>query len=289
MASTSNETIASVVAAAEGAVETGGPHETVIDAWSAERDRPLRYFELNELIHQAADGGARHIIVKNVLGQRFICAGMEHKGLKVDILGTPGNDLGIFMDGPDIEVHGSAEDQVGNTLNSGSIVVHGNAWDVTGLAARNGRIFVRGDGGYRIGIHMKEYRDARPVVVYGGAVKEYFGEYMAGGVLVALGLRVGPGGVTTDVPPREVVRGSLGTGIHGGVIYVRGEVPDSYLGVSASRRPFTEEDRRLLHPILTEWCGCFGVDLERVWDREFTKVAPSSSRPFAAYYNPRSV
>jgi glutamate synthase domain-containing protein 3 len=260
----------------------------VIDAWNTEKDRPLRYFVLNEMIHKAADDGNKHIVVRNVLGQRFICAGMEHKDVKVDIYGTPGNDLGVFMDGPTIEVFGSAEDQAGNTMNSGKIIIHGNAWDVTGLAARNGRIFVRGNGGYRIGIHMKEYMNFRPVVVYGGAVKEFFGEYMAGGVLVALGMDIDNGNVT-NMDPTDVVRGSLGTGIHGGAIYVRGEVSENLLGVSASIQPFEKEDRRVLDPILREFSEHFHLPLDMIWEREITKIVPSSSRPYGAYYNPRSV
>jgi glutamate synthase domain-containing protein 3 len=260
-----------------------------IDAWSAEANRPVNYYELNRLMHEAAGEGVRHIVLRNVLGQRFICAGMEHRGLKVDIHGTPGNDLGVFMDGPTIEVFGSAEDQAGNTMNSGTIIIHGNAWDVTGLAARDGKIFVRGNGGYRIGIHMKQYEHHRPVVVYGGAVKEFFGEYMAGGVLVALGLRFSEDGSVEDVPAGDVVRGSLGSGIHGGTIYVRGDVPDHYLGVSASKQPFGKEDREVLAPILNEFCGHFSVDMDRIWERPFVKITPASSRPFGGYYNPRSV
>ncbi|UCH89897.1 MAG: hypothetical protein JSV49_04435 [Thermoplasmata archaeon] len=259
-----------------------------IEAWSKKKNKPLRYFELNEKIHRAANEGYKNITVKNVYGQRFICAGMEHKDVKVDIYGTPGNDLGVFMDGPTIEVHGSAEDQAGNTMNAGTIIIHGNAWDVTGLAARNGKIFVRGNGGYRIGIHMKEYREFRPIVVYGGAAKEFFGEYMAGGVLVALGLKFDNGNVS-DLPLKDVVRGSLGSGIHGGAIFVRGNVPEHYLGVSAKIQPFTEEDRKVLTPVFEEFCNYFNVDMDRIWARDITKIAPSSSRPYGAYYNPRSV
>jgi glutamate synthase domain-containing protein 3 len=275
---------------------TGEPEEgtlpegaVLVNAWSAEENRPLKFYDLNARIHEVADQGDKHIVVINVLGQRFICAGMEHKDLRVDLYGTPGNDLGVFMDGPVIEVFGSAEDQAGNTLNSGKIIIHGNAWDVTGLAARDGTILVKGHGGYRIGIHMKEYEDHRPAVVYGGAVKEFFGEYMAGGVLVALGMEIDEDGNTTDLPADRVVRGSLGSGIHGGVIYVRGEVPDHYLGVAASKQPFEDADRLTLQPILREFCGRFGADLDHVLSREFTKVAPASSRPYGGYYNPRSV
>lgn len=269
----------------EGTLPEGA---VLVNAWSREEDRPLRFYELNHRIHEAADNGHGHIVVVNVLGQRFICAGMEHRDVKVDIYGTPGNDLGVFMDGPTIEVFGSAEDQAGNTMNSGRIIIHGNAWDVTGLAARDGTILVKGDGGYRIGIHMKEYEGYRPAVVYGGAVKEFFGEYMAGGLLVALGMDL-EDGRAADLPADRVVRGSLGSGIHGGAIYVRGEVPDHFLGVAASKQPFEEEDRQTLEPILEDFCSTFDVDVDRVWERDFVKVAPSSSRPYGTYYNPRSV
>jgi glutamate synthase domain-containing protein 3 len=231
----------------------------LINAWSAETNKPLHFYDLNAKIHAAADAGHKHIVLINVLGQRFICAGMEHEDVKVDIYGTPGNDLGVFMDGPTIEVFGSAEDQAGNTLNSGRIVIHGNAWDVTGLAARDGTILVRGNGGYRIGIHMKEYEDYRPVLVYGGAVKEFFGEYMAGGVLVALGMDLEDDRME-DLPAGKVVRGSLGSGIHGGAIYVRGDVPDHYLGVAASKQSFEDEDRATLEPILEDFCSTFEVE-----------------------------
>jgi len=213
---------------------------------------------------------------------------MEQRDLRIDIHGTPGNDLGVFMSGPTIEVFGSCEDQTGNTMNRGTIIVHGNAWDVTGLAARGGKIFVRGNGGYRIGIHMKEYKEHRPVVVYGGCVKEFFGEYMAGGILVALGLTI-ENGTVKDAPPGEVVRGSLGSGIHGGAIFVRGEVPEHYLGVSATVRPMQDEDMRALTPILEEFCGYFKVEPDKIWERDFVKIVASSSRPFSSYYNPRSI
>jgi glutamate synthase domain-containing protein 3 len=259
-----------------------------IDAVDERTKLPHRYWILNEKIHHAANEGYKHIILKNVFGQRFIAACMEHTDLKIDIYGTPGNDLGVFMSGPTVEVHGNCEDQTGNTMNSGTIVVHGNAWDVTGLAARGGRIFVRGDGGYRIGIHMKAYKEQRPVIVYGGSVKEFFGEYMAGGVLVALGMKIN-GSKVEDVPADEVVRGSLGSGIHGGTIYIRGKVPERFLGVSATAEQFTQEDEIMLRPILEQFCRHFDVDMERIYEREIAKIGPSSSRPFSAYYNARPV
>ena len=73
------------------------------------------------------------------------------------------------MDGPKIIVHGNGQDGIGNTMNSGTIIIHGDAGDILGHSMRGGQIFVKGDVGYRVGIHMKEYKDLVPVVVVGGA------------------------------------------------------------------------------------------------------------------------
>ncbi len=258
--------------------------EITIDA--LKNGEPLHYKEFNQLVHQAIDEGYTKLKLINVYGQRFIAAAVEKK-VSIDIHGTPGNDLGIFMDGPTINVYGNAEDQTGNTMNSGKIIVHGHAWDVTGLAARGGTIFVKQDGGYRVGIHMKEYKDIKPVVVFGGRVKEFFGEYMAGGILVALGLNINGKGVTNAAGP--IVEGSLGSGMHGGTIYIRGKVDKHLLGTGAVSVPFAEADRQLLKPILAEFCKHFNVPEGLIWETEFTKLVPGSSRPFAGFYSGKPI
>lgn len=246
------------------------------------RGEPKAYKPLNEEVHRAAAAGCDVIRLRDVHGQRFLAAGLEGD-VRLEIYGTPGNDLGIFMDGPTLEVFGSAQDQAGNTMNEGKLIIHGNAWDVTAFAARGGKIFVKGDGGYRIGIHMKEFRRHRPVVVYGGRVREFFGEYMAGGILVALGLD-GRGNASSRGAGGGVVGPGVGTGIHGGAIYVRGEVPDYSLGVAAIKGEFGERDRKTLAPVLQEFGEHFGVPLEEIWEKPFTKIVPASARPYKAYY-----
>jgi len=225
----------------------------------------------NCVMRKAMRRGCSSIELKGVMGQRYLASTASAPGLYIAVHGTPGNDLGAFLNGPTIEVFGNCEDQTGNTMNSGTIIVHGNAWDVTGLAARGGKILVRGDGGYRIGIHMKEYKDQKPVIVYGGKVKEFFGEYMAGGTLVALGMKIN-GSSVENIPAREVVRGSLASGIHGGAIYIRGEVPQSHLGVGANLLPTNQDDERALSPILKEFCTRFNIDEDRIWEREIVKI-----------------
>ncbi|MHA1862103.1 MAG: hypothetical protein ACTSVM_07435 [Candidatus Ranarchaeia archaeon] len=252
----------------------------IIDA--VEQGKPLRYYVLNQRIHDAINAGYSDIIVDNVLGQRFIAAGIKGD-IRLTINGTPGNDLGVFMDGPTIIVNGSAEDQTGNTMNSGKIVVHGNSWDVTGLASRGGTILAKGNGGYRIGIHMKEYGSMIPVIAYCGRVRQFFGEYMAGGILIALGMDLTKS-PPEEYPQKEVVHGSLGSGIHGGTIYIRGKVDPELLGVGARIDEFSEEDKDRIAPIIDELNTNFGLPIKQVWEKEFTKIVPGSHRPYAKYY-----
>ena len=155
-------------------------------------DIPLSYKKLNSMIKKSVKNGHKLIKLLDVCGQRFIGAGLEcseNDPIELEIHGVPGNDLGIFMDGPKIIVKGNAEDQIGNTMNSGTIIVEGDCRDVAGLSMRGGKIYIKGNAGYRIGIHMKEYQDQTPIIVIGGKTKEFFGEYMAGGILIALGLK----------------------------------------------------------------------------------------------------
>ena len=158
--------------------------EVVIDA------KDMHYRELNEKIHQILNENPdiKKIILKNVLGQRFIGNGIQKKDLTIEIYGIPGGDLGMFMSGPTIIVHGNAEFAPGNTMDDGTIVIYGSSGDVTAHSMRGGKVFVKGDVGYISGIHMKAYKDKVPVLVIGGRAKDFLGEYMAGGIIIVLNI-----------------------------------------------------------------------------------------------------
>jgi len=257
---------------------------------SAKRNiTPISYKELNASIRSSIKNNQRRIKLVDILGQRFIGAGLEcteKDPIEIEINGIPGNDLGIFMDGPTITVKGNAEDQVGNTMNNGSIVIEGDCRDVAGLSMRGGKIFVKGNAGYRIGIHMKEYQSQIPIIILGGAGKEFFGEYMAGGILLALGLKFENFHV---VNLERAVSPNLGSGIHGGKIYIRGDVPDAYLGVGATKTRFSEEDIKFLLPIISEFSKYFKIDEDFILEKAFTKIIPGSHRPFAGYYTAKPI
>ncbi|OYT27360.1 MAG: hypothetical protein B6U97_01940 [Candidatus Altiarchaeales archaeon ex4484_96] len=83
----------------------------------------------------------------------------------------------------------------------------------------------------------------------------------------------------------DIVQFYLGAGMHGGAIYVRGDVSDEYLGVYASKKEFTEADMRLLEPYLKRYSVLFNTPLGLLKARGFTKIAPVSSRPFGKVYS----
>lgn len=261
------------------------------------KDGWMDYRVLNKKIREAVRDGHIHITVKNVNGQRFIGAGIK-KNVTIELFGDAGLDLGVFAEGPSIIVHGCGEYLLGNTLNAGEIIVYGDSWDITGMAARGGSIFVMGNGGSRIGIHMKEFKDRKPLIAYGGRVKQYCGEYMAGGTIVIFGLdfseaiknpkkQVGKNNINPKrirLMESDLVQTDLGAGIHGGKIYVRGKVRDELLGIYASKKKFTEEDRKELDSIIKRFSEYFNVPDKILSEQEYTKIAPVSSRPFGRAY-----
>jgi glutamate synthase domain-containing protein 3 len=74
----------------------------------------------------------------------------------------------------------------------------------------------------------------------------------------------------------------VGTGMHGGVIYVRGEV--DHLGKEVEVSTVNEEDMRLISELTSEFCKYFGCDYESIMRDRFTKIAPISRRPYGNLY-----
>ncbi|HMK47724.1 MAG TPA: hypothetical protein VK436_13950 [Methanocella sp.] len=236
----------------------------------------MHYKVLNEKILSLTKQGEKHIELQHVCGQKFIGDGLKGN-VKIDIYGIPGNDLAAFMDGPEIEVHCNGQDGIGNTMNAGTVVIHGHAGDVIGYGMRGGKIFIQGDVGYRVGIHMKAYLNNVPYIVIGGTACNFFGEYMAGGVMVLLGLN------TTDGCP--MAGDYVGSGMHGGVVYIRGDVEDRYLARDVRKTELDDADRARLEPLVKEYCQHFGYDYKTAMDsKKFIKLVPRSSRPYGNLY-----
>ncbi|MBN2372279.1 hypothetical protein JXL19_00625 [bacterium] len=235
----------------------------------------MHYKELNETIHKAVSDGHTRIVLENVNGQRYIAAGLAGN-IRIKINGIPGNDMAAFMDGPILEVSENAQDGTGNTMNSGKIIISGNAGDIIGHSMRGGKIFIKGDVGYRVGIHMKAYQELYPVIIAGGCAQDFLGEYMAGGLIIILGLNS-----EENVP---IVGNFCGTGMHGGIIYIRGRVEDFQLGKEVKVFDLNEKDMENLKNYLREYSADFSLDMEGILKRPFCKLIPYTHRPYGKLY-----
>ncbi|OGN99933.1 MAG: hypothetical protein A2Y59_04865 [Chloroflexi bacterium RBG_13_52_14] len=235
----------------------------------------LSHKELNARLREAVSNGTCKIELQNIYGQRYIGTDLN-KAVELEIFGVPGNDLGAFMDGPRIIVRGNAQDGCGNTMNNGEIIIHGHAGDIIGLSARGGKIFVRDDVGYRAAIHMKEYQDKKPVLVVGGTAQDFFGEYMAGGIVILLGLNLKEG--------EHHKAKFIGTGMHGGVIYMRGSVESYQIGKEVGVAELDEIDYQVLKQYVGEFASHFSVNAEQILEYKFSKLFPRWLRPYGQLY-----
>ena len=248
--------------------------------------RGVYYRDLNARLRQVVDGGGAvdRVVLRNICGQRYIGTDLS-RAVEIEVHGTPGNDLAMFMDGPAVVVHGNGQDGVGNTMNSGEVVVHGHAGDILGMSMRGGAIYVRDYVGYRVGIHMKEYQDKVPVLVIGGTAQDFLGEYMAGGRIVVFGLGLGAG--------EHHHASFVGTGMHNGAIYLRGPVHDHQLGrevglVRPGEGLWSGEDWDFLRRCADDYVARFGGDAEEIMRGDFVKLYAKYLRPYGPLYSWRN-
>ncbi|EGB13701.1 glutamate synthase alpha subunit domain protein [Pseudodesulfovibrio mercurii] len=236
------------------------------------------YRQFNEEIRALVEDGVTDFVIRECNGQRYLATALDGD-FNFDIYGVPGQDLGAFMRGPHVRVHNNAQDGVGNTMDAGRIVIEGLAGDVIGYAMRGGDIFIKGDVGYRVGIHMKAYLEHQPRIVVGGKAGDFLGEYMAGGIILLLGM-------FSDKPDAPVAGRSLGTGMHGGVIYVRGAVPEDQLGPGLTATPVDSDDLKVIEGLVNEYAKELKLDSKAILSENFVKIRPFSHRPYGNLYVP---
>jgi glutamate synthase domain-containing protein 3 len=99
---------------------------------------------------------------------------------------------------------------------------------------------------------------------------------MAGGLLILLGLSERNG--------RPLAGEHCATGIHGGEIYLRGEVRRWCISPHARLAVARPEEIEGIRPHVAEFCAQFGGEVEKVLAAPFLRVAPFSHRPFGAKY-----
>lgn len=229
----------------------------------------MYYKELNEKIRESSDS---NIDLKEIFGQRYIGAALKDK--TINIHGTPGNAMGAYMNGAIINVFGNAQDAVGDTMNSGRIIIHGNCGDTAGYGMRGGEIFIKGNSGYRTGIHMKQYMDFRPVIIIGGKAGDFLGEYQAGGIIIIFGNGI------DGVP----VGNFCATGMHGGVMYIKGTTPPNSLDQHIIISEPDKDDIALIESYAKRYSEYFNVSVSSLLNGGFLKLTPNSKNPYKQLY-----
>jgi glutamate synthase domain-containing protein 1/glutamate synthase domain-containing protein 3 len=187
----------------------------------------MSYRELNSKIAELLME-KNEVIVGGVMGHRFIGINLPRlniKNKKIILYGVVGNAMANLNESNEFYVYGNVADDCCDTMHGGKVVIMGDAGDVLAQTFQNGKIFVKGNAGNRVGIQMREYKDRRPYLVIGGLVDDYLGEYMAGGVIVVLGLN----------SKSEPVGNYIGTGMVGGRIYIRGKISPNKLGLQPNK------------------------------------------------------
>lgn len=228
----------------------------------------LDFRELNDKIRTSDED----VEIDGVVGQRFIADGAANK--KITINGTPGNALGAYMDGAEIVVNGNGQDAVGDTMNDGKILIRGSVGDALGYAMRGGKIFIGGNAGYRCGVHIKEYKSKKPVIVIGGTAGSFLGEYMAGGRLIVLNLG------NESCP----VGNFTGVGMHGGKIFLRADEVNANLPPQVKCETAGADDLSDVADIIKEYASDFGLDYDKIMSSTFYVLTPDSPNPYKRLY-----
>jgi glutamate synthase domain-containing protein 3 len=112
------------------------------------------------------------------------------------------------------------------------------------------------------------------VIVIGGKVGSFLGEYLAGGLIVVLGLG------SKDIP----VGYFTGTGMHGGRILIRTEAELTGLPAQVTAGEATEEDLREIEPYVSEFAGRFGLEAGKITQDRFLVLKPNAKNPYKQLY-----
>jgi len=83
---------------------------------------------------------------------------------------------------------------------------------------------------------------------------------------------------------RPIVGNYLGTEMHGGTIYIRGETKQHQLGREVTPAKLEADDQERLQQHLAEYCQEFGTNLGELLNKEFIKLTPHSHRPYGRIY-----
>jgi len=111
-----------------------------------ENQRKRHALQANEQDHPETPvaSGEKEFELDNIGGQRYIGAGLN-ENVKITINGTPGNDLGAFMNGPKIIVNGEWTGRSCQHHERRRDYSPRQRADIIGYGMRGGSLYIKGD------------------------------------------------------------------------------------------------------------------------------------------------
>ncbi len=76
----------------------------------------------------------------------------------------------------------------------------------------------------------------------------------------------------------------IGSGIHGGEIFIRGDICDECLGMGTKKNKCSADEMKRINPFINEFAACFNLDPAQFLDSDYVRISPASARPFANKY-----
>ena len=122
---------------------------------------------------------------------------------------------------------------------------------------------------------MKEYKNKKPIIVIGGRVGSFLGEYLAGGRIIVLGQH-------HDFKP--LVGSFPCAGMHGGKIFLHGDVSTITFPTQVHAKVATQSDWDEIEPYITRFCELFKFDKQCFKRENFTVITPDSTNPYKQLY-----
>ena len=112
-------------------------------------------------------------------------------------------------------------------------------------------------------------------MIIGGRCGSFLGEYLAGGIIVVLGMN-------TD--GKKIVGNFPCTGMHGGKVFLRTTDNSIDFPSQVNTHKATKEDIQEILPYLEEFCNVFGKDKKALLESEYIVVTPNSANPYKQMY-----
>ena len=121
---------------------------------------------------------------------------------------------------------------------------------------------------------MKQYKEKCPMIVLGGEAGCFLGEYLAGGIIVALGLD------SDDIPVGDFA----GTGMHGGEMWIRSDKMPEDLPQQVVAEKADKKELEKIMPLISQFSEYFGVSVENITNNAFYKLTPNAKNPYRQLY-----